>query len=272
MLLPMSGSSTLPAYCRALRVLHDLPDQELVVGLGERVLVVGDADRALDPPVRRVEAVGVVLAGEDHRVAGGAVVGAAGLGDLVDELLGGVDADVAALGVVVVVGELPVDDLGQPARHRDRQGAARAQHPDELLDRVDVGVDVLEHLCGDDAVELTVGEGQGERVALLHVGLRAGRHLTGVAHRGEPLADGRELVGVPVEGDDVGATLVHLEGVAPGAAAHVQHPVAGAQPQAVEVNGQHCGSPPALADPAHGGSRRWSPRRRRRWPRRRRAS
>ena len=128
---------------------------------------------------------------------------------------------------------------------RDGEGAAGAEHPDQLLDRVDVGVDVLEHLGRDDPVELAVGEGQRERVALLHVGLGARGHLAGVAHRGEPLAHGRQLVGVLVEGDDVGAALVHLEGVAAGAAAHVEHALARAQPEAVEVNGQHGGSPPA---------------------------
>ena len=112
-----------------LGLLHDLPDQEPVVRLGERVVVVVDADRALDPPVRRVQAVGVVLALEDHRVAGRAVVEPAGLGDLVDQLVVGVDPDVPALGVVVVVGELPVDDLGQPARHRDRPACRRGAAP-----------------------------------------------------------------------------------------------------------------------------------------------
>src|SRR5690606_26519732 len=58
-----------------LGLLHDLPHQELVVGPCQRVSVVGDAHRALDPPVRRVQAVGVVLALEDHRVAGLTVVG-----------------------------------------------------------------------------------------------------------------------------------------------------------------------------------------------------
>ena len=121
--------------------------------------------------------------------------------------------------------------------------------PHELLDRVDVGVDVLQHLGGHDPVELPVGERQGERVALLHVGLGTRRHLAGLAHRGEPLAHGRELVGVLVEGDDVGTALVHLERVAAGAAAHVEHAVARAQPEPVEVNGQHGGSPPGAARP-----------------------
>ena len=44
---------------------------------------------------------------------------------------------------------------------------------------------------------------------------------------------------VTVEGDHVTAAAVHLERVPPGAAAHVEHPVARAQPEPVEVNGQH---------------------------------
>ena len=229
MLLPISGLSTSPGELQRLRLLHDVPDQQPVVRLHERVVVVADADRALDPPVRRVQAVGVVLAVELQ----------AGVGQLADQLLVGVDPDVAARGVVVVVGELPADHLGQPARHRDGHRAAGAQHPDQLVDRLDVGGDVLEHLGGDDPVELAVGERQRERVALLDVGLGALGHLAGLLHRGEQLEHAGELVGVLVEGDHVGAAAVHLEGVPAGAAAHVEDPVAGLQAEPVEVNGQH---------------------------------
>src|SRR3954453_633542 len=65
-------------------LLHDLPHQQAVVGPGERVDVVADADRALDPPVRRVQTVGVLLALEVE----------AGVGELADQLLVGVDPDV----------------------------------------------------------------------------------------------------------------------------------------------------------------------------------
>ena len=247
MLLPISGSRTLPAYWSALGCFMISQTSSLWYGLAKRVVVVGDADRALDPPVRRVQAVGVVLALEDHRVARRAVVEPAGLGDLVDQLVVGVDPDVAALGVVVVVGELPVDDLGQPARHRDRQRAAGAQHPDQLLDRVDVGVDVLEHLGRDDPVELAVGERQLQRVALLDVGLGARGHLARPPSSRRRARARRPARRRPCRRRHVGAAAVHLERVASAAAAHVEHPVARAQPQPVEVNGQHWCSPPALA-------------------------
>ena len=98
---------------------------------------------------------------------------------------------------------------------------------------------MLEHLGGHDPVELAVGERQRERVALLDVGLGpAGTSPASLIAR-EQLAHARQLVGVLVEGDHVGAAAVHLERVPAGAAAHVEDPVAGAQPEPVEVNGQH---------------------------------
>src|SRR5215470_15290853 len=43
------------------RVLHDVPDQQPVVSAGQRVGVVVHADRALQPPVRRVQPVRPVM-------------------------------------------------------------------------------------------------------------------------------------------------------------------------------------------------------------------
>jgi hypothetical protein len=104
---------------------------------------------------------------------------------------------------------------------------------------LEVGGDVLEDLRGHDPVELTVCERQRQRVALLHVRLGAVRHLAGRLHGSEEVADGRQLVGVLVEGDDVRPAAVHLERVSTGAAAEVEHPLTRPQAQAVEVNGEH---------------------------------
>src|SRR5215469_5107574 len=41
---------------------HDVPDQQLVISGGQRVIVVVNADRALQPPVRGVQRVRVVVA------------------------------------------------------------------------------------------------------------------------------------------------------------------------------------------------------------------
>ena len=117
---------------------------------------------------------------------------------------------------------------GSQRGHRDGHGAAGAEHADQLLDRVDVGVDVLEHLCRNDPVELAVGEGQLQRVALLDVGLGTVRHLAGLLHRAEQLQHTRQLVGVHVEGNDVAAAAIDLVRVPPRATTHVEDPFTGA--------------------------------------------
>ena len=65
---------------------HDVPHQQPVVGLDRRVVVVGDADRALEPPVRRVQGVGVM----------GGAGAETGVPQLRPQPRLGVDADVAA--------------------------------------------------------------------------------------------------------------------------------------------------------------------------------
>ena len=74
-----------------------------------RVVVVARADGALQPPVRRVQCVGAVMSVQVE--TGGAQLGR--------QLGRAVDAHVAALALrgVVLVGEHPVDLLGEPRRH-----------------------------------------------------------------------------------------------------------------------------------------------------------
>src|SRR6202042_3624048 len=43
------------------RLLHDVPDQHAVIGAGQRMVVVTHPDRALEPPVRRVQCMGVYV-------------------------------------------------------------------------------------------------------------------------------------------------------------------------------------------------------------------
>ena len=137
------------------RLLDDVPLEEPPVAAHQRMVVVVDADRALQPPVRRVQGVGVVAAGEPQ--PGGAQLGL--------QLGGRVDAHVAADRGrrVVLVGQHPVDLLGQPRRHGGRERAARSQHAHQLGDAADVVGDVLEHLRRDDGVEAP--SANGSRVA-----------------------------------------------------------------------------------------------------------
>src|ERR1022692_3604522 len=43
------------------RLAHDVPDQQPVIAARERVIIVVHADRALEPPVGRVQRVGMVM-------------------------------------------------------------------------------------------------------------------------------------------------------------------------------------------------------------------
>jgi hypothetical protein len=212
------------------RTLDDVPDQQLVVRLHGQRRVVVHADRALDPPVRGVQGVRVVAA----------VGGQARLADALLELVAAVDADVAALHLVVGVRQHPADPLGQPAGHGDGEQPAGPQHPHHLGEHALVVGDVLHHLGDDHPVEALVGERQRQRVALHGGGGGARRGLARLVHRGEPAGDLAYLVPVAVQGDDVGAAPVALEGVAARAAAEVEHPVAEGEREAGEVHGQHC--------------------------------
>jgi hypothetical protein len=157
------------------------------------------------------------------------------------ELLPGEEALVDAVRRAVVEHAL-LPLLGRDAR------APRGVHDDELAGDAArlaqeplalAGKQVVVEVAREDAVELAVGERERQRVALLDVGGGTLRDLAVLLHRAEDLQDSRQLVGVLVERDDVGATAVHLERVPSGATAHVDDPVAGFQAQPVEVNGQH---------------------------------
>src|SRR4051812_827839 len=118
--LPEQGVQGLLEQADGLRPGADVPHQEAVVQLRGQGLVVVDPDRALDPPVRGVQRVGVVRTGDlearPTHTSG--------------ELRGLVDADMAAGLVVVVVRQRPADLLGHPTGHGDGDGAAGAQHAD----------------------------------------------------------------------------------------------------------------------------------------------
>ena len=109
--------------------------------------------------------------------------------DLVAQRVGAVDADVAALVGVVLVGQRPAHLLGQPPRDRDRQRATGFQYPHELGNGPVVLRNMLEDLRRDNAVERAVGVRQVERVALDRLGPRGCRDLALVLHRLQNLVD-----------------------------------------------------------------------------------
>src|SRR5699024_6108536 len=214
------------------RPLHDVPLQELVIGLRQRVIVVLRADRALEPPVRRVQRVGAPGAGDLESCST----------ELVPQLLGGVDAAVSARVGVVVVRELPAHLLRPLPRHGHRRDTARLEDAHQFGDRFGVLGNVLEHLGDQHDVKSAVLVRHGECVADHGLASGAGTALALGLHGGEPLTDLAHLVGVLVERRHIGPTLVELERVPAEARTDVYRAHAGADAQSVEVNGQHAAS------------------------------
>ena len=83
------------------------------------------------------------------------------------------------------------------------------------------------------------GNGRASASPSMAVAVAPGRGLAGLLHRREPLGDLADLLAVPVEGHDLRAAPVALEGVPAGAAAQVEHAVARGEREAGEVDGQH---------------------------------
>ena len=196
----------------------------------QRVVAV-DADRAFDPPVGCVQSVGVVGAG---RLEPGA-------DEPSDELIASVDANVAALDLVVGVGERPADPFGQPARNRHSDAPPRRQHADDLDHRGTVIGDVLEHLGGNDPIEAPVRERKRTRVPAHYSRRRRRRCLASLGHRGERCRDARQLALVAIKRNDVCAPSVSLEGMSAGPAADVEYAVPGTDAKPAEVEGQQDG-------------------------------
>src|SRR5260221_11087329 len=92
-------------------------------GASQRMIIVAHADGALNPPVRRVQAMGMVLPGDRQ----------ARPRELGDELAPREDPDVAAPVVVVLIRELPADPLRQPGGHPPRGNSPRSTDPGDLV-------------------------------------------------------------------------------------------------------------------------------------------
>ena len=138
--------------CRSRR-LDDVPLEQLAIAATTVVVVVGRPDRAPQPPVGRVQRVGVVRRAR-ARPASRMRTRSSSLA---------VDAHVAALDErrVVLLAEHPAHLLGEPRGHGDGHRAARPQHPGELAHRAGVV-----GMCSSTSEAMMrsnarVGEGQG---------------------------------------------------------------------------------------------------------------
>src|SRR6478752_5258715 len=158
---------------------------------------------------------------------------------LVAQCVGPVDANMPTFVGVVGIRKSPADPLRKPAWDRDRQSTTGFEDPNQFGDRLVVLRDVLEDLGGDDTVERAVGVGQIKSITLDHFAFRRGGRLTLLLHRLQDLVDIVEIRDVLVEADHVGAAPERFEGMTARAAADVDHLGSGADPEAVEVHGQH---------------------------------
>jgi hypothetical protein len=158
-----------------------------------------------------------------------------------DELIASVDTNVAALDLVIGVGERPADPLGEPARNGHSDPPSRGKDANDLGDRGPVVGDVLEDLGGDDPIEALVRERNRKRVAAHCLRRRSRRCLAGLGHRGKRRRDRRQLALVAIKRNDVCASSVRLEGMTATAAADVEHAVPCADAEPVEIKGQQDG-------------------------------
>src|SRR5215469_14490628 len=185
---------------------HDVPDQEAVILTHWPGSVVVRADETAQPPVGRVQSVGVLGAGnlQPRRRKPGL------------QVVTPIDPNVAAGPFVVAVRERPAHALREPARHAHREGSAPSKHSGDLEDGSSVGRNVLQNLRRDYVVEALLGKGEIPRVGPDERKGGAGRGLAGNGHGVE---DGRRPAQVrlrQIGADYMSAAPKRLEGVPPG--------------------------------------------------------
>src|SRR5271163_40576 len=113
------------------------------------MLVVGGPDKTLEPPVRTMEPVGVVMTRDYH----------AGRGKTLRQHRTAVDANVSTGHVVILVRERPVDELRTETRHGNSHRAAGSKDARQFAHSGEIVGDVFENLRADHAIEGAVGEG-----------------------------------------------------------------------------------------------------------------
>ena len=201
-----------------------------MIGLYQGVVLAVHAYGAAQPPVRAVEGVRVVPAERDE----------AGSPQPVAQLAPAVDAHMAAGGVVVLLRECPVDELGVPARDGDRDHPCRAEHPGELLQHFGVVGDVLEHFGGDHFSKQASGKGSAiPSPRRRGPGRRSPQSACPRRASPRPNRWLPQCLAVGVERSDDRAPAHRLEGVAAAPAAEVEQPVARADPELVVADRQH---------------------------------
>ena len=236
------------------RRTHDVPLEQFLVGLHERVVFARRADCAAQPPIRRMQSVRPV------RVADSQTDGC----DFVAQFVCLVDAHVPAghEGSVVLLAQHPVNFFRKPRWYGRGEHSARFQHACEFAQSCFIVVDVLEHFARDDAVERTIGEGETRGVTAYCATETSRVNFSGHCHRSKRVAGGRDFVVPVVERDHGRTSTCSLVGMTPETCASIEEQGARCDVQLVEANRQHrrpismssrCGggvSPRCAASPA----------------------
>ncbi len=198
---------------------------------GRGIRAVG-AQETFEPPVGRVQAVGPVAVETDD---------ARGF-DHAFQRPGAVDAHMALVGLVILMGERPADPLRIPAGHADDQGTAGLQYTHDFACGAAVVGDVLQNFAADDDIEGLTVEGQGQGVGGRQAPVAAAMGPQAVVEL-EAIAGRDQIITVAIRTDGGDAVMpVGRRRVPSVAAADVEHVVAASQAGPPEISGDH-GSP-----------------------------
>ena len=129
-------------------LLHDVPGEEAVVEVDRGGIGAGRSQEAFEPPVGGMQAVGPVPVEKDNTA----------VFQQRSQRFGAVDADMALVGTVILLGQCPADFFREPARHADDQGSAGFYDAHDFLHGAVVVGNVLQDFAADDDIEDAVAE------------------------------------------------------------------------------------------------------------------
>lgn len=206
---------------------HNIPGEESVVEC-HRQGVAGKSDQTFEPPVRRVQGVGmvsVIRSGRTGRPQQGA------------QLPAMVNADVSACGAGIFGRNSPADPLRPAPRNTYGQNASRLDHPQDFGGGGAVIPDMFEHFRADDPVEGAALKRQPQDIR----GRQrpdASAVFSQAVVQFKPSGGFAELREVTIGSDDPDVRqTVCMAGMATRAAADIQNPLVRFDLQPVEIHG-----------------------------------
>jgi len=214
-------------------MLHDIPYQKTVIQVYEPGIFTFRTDKALQPPIRGMEAVGIMVPAWNQAFPF----------QKVEQRFLLIDTDMSIFGVVVIAGKCPADSLGQILWNTDNKVLTRFQDPDGFRDCGLLVMKMFKNLRTDDKVKIIVSERQ-----VIYVGNRNLAHPAAVFSESflvfKPALCLKNIIKVDVhpDGNDVSEPK-STAGVATGSASDIQDTTAGCYIEPVKIDGNHGWSP-----------------------------